>query len=73
MISFSFREKANGDVRSCEPQTFQNVAQNLISQNYMQTLNPAYICLKVKIQFEALQPFCEQQIFSDPAQVRTHP
>ena len=50
-----------------------NVTQNLISQDYVQTLNPACICLKVKIRFEALQPFCELQIFSDPTQVRTHP
>ena len=39
----------------------------------LQTLDPAYIRLKVKIQFEALKLFCELQIFYDPAQLRTHP
>ena len=29
--------------------------------------------LKVKIQFEALQPFCGLQIFSAPKQMCTHP
>ena len=28
--------------------------------------------MKVKIQFKALQVFCELQIFSDPAQMQTH-
>ena len=49
------------------------MTQNLICQNYVQTLNPACIRLTVKIQFETLEPFCELQIFSDPVQVYTHP
>ena len=89
---------------------FQNVTQNLLSQNcvnllhlsplmnvkikldlktfkrknlvlvfwnflssYVQTLNPACIRLKVKIEFEALQPLCKLQNFTDPTQMGTHP
>ena len=41
--------------------------------SFVQPTNPVCICQKVKIKFEALHPFCELQIFSDLAQMNTHP